>query len=155
MSDEDIFNRVMSKMRGWFDDFHAQQRQARAKKVYDQQARREELRNGEMWFRPSPEIYQQIKWEPFQARIRTEYYEGRDKPSYRSAESGRWVSKAYREQELYAFRVEMAFITFAAKFPSEDAEEIGERIHRLDELRKRAKDGENIDVELDELFGYR
>jgi len=91
---------------------------------------------------------------PFSARFATVLRRGYRKTIYRDRATGRFVRKTLVNVERSKFRAQNAARVFAQRFKGLMVDELAARVNRLTELGIRKQMGEDVDIEIAELFGY-
>jgi len=91
---------------------------------------------------------------PFSARFATITRRGYRKPVYKDRATGRFIRKSFVNVERSKYRAQNAGRVFGERFKHLLKGEIAERVNRLTELSIRKQMGEDVEIEIDELFGY-
>lgn len=91
---------------------------------------------------------------PFSARFQTISRRGYRQAVYKDRATGRYVRRSLVKVERSKFRAQNAARVFSQRFPTLTAEEVRERVNRLTELGIRKQMGDDVDIDIAELFGY-
>lgn len=92
--------------------------------------------------------------KPFSASFGTYLRRGYRQAVYRDRATGRFVRRTLVTAERSKFRAQNAARVFAGRFPNLTADEVRERVNRLTELGIRKELGDDVDLDIAELFGY-
>lgn len=96
----------------------------------------------------------ELSFSPFSATVQTIYRKGFDKPVYRSRESNRFISRATAAKIRGTIAAKTAYNTVRQRFPDMTHEEARGKVNRLTELSARRQLGEEVDIEIADIFGY-
>lgn len=91
---------------------------------------------------------------PFSARFQTLLRSGDRKAVYKTRATGRFVRKTLVQRERSLYRAQNAARVFHERFKHLLKGEIAAQVNRLTELSIRKQMGEDVDIEIAELFGY-
>lgn len=91
---------------------------------------------------------------PFSARFGTITRRGYRRAIYRDRATGRFVRRTLVNAERSKYRAQNAGRVFGERFKHLLKGEIAARVNRLTELSIRKQMGEEVDIEIAELFGY-
>lgn len=104
--------------------------------------------------RDSAPVGVRLSFIPFSARVQTIFRKGYTKPIYRDRDANRFITAGYAGAIRSENRARTAYNTMRSRFPNLTHDEAVDRVNRLTELSISRQLGEDVDIEIAELFGY-
>lgn len=111
-------------------------------------------REGVFAVRDSAPRGRELSFSPFSAKVQTIYRKGVSKPIYRSRETNVFISRATATRIRQTTAAQQAYNSIRSRFPNMTHDEARDKVNRLTELSARRQLGEEVDIEIADIFGY-